>query len=108
MVKVTLGILHVLSDELIGATTDRCLFVLTHAEDFLQQQCDEDISSERTCKSFSRVLSFANSLSITSDEFMDLVNAPEAEGSRSASTYKSLIAQLVRIPASTSKLYSEC
>jgi hypothetical protein len=98
MVKVTLGILHVLSDELIGATTDRCLFVLTHAEDFLQQQCDEQPSAERTCKSFSRVLSFANSVNITSDEFMDLVNAPEAGGGGGASTYKSLIEQLVRDP----------
>lgn len=97
MVKITLGILHVLSDELIGATSDRCLFVLTHAEDFLQP-CGEESREGRSTKSFSRVLSFSASLSITSCEFMDLVNAPGAGGGGGESAYKSLIAQLVCSP----------
>jgi len=78
-VRITIGVLHELEEDLVQAPLEVCLTCLTHMEDFFETSppsaeagsSQELVAAQlRKRKSFKSVLDYANSLDISSDNFM--------------------------------------
>ena len=91
IVRITIGILAVLEQDLLGASLEKCLTVLTHAEDWFENTHDGTAASDlepvfelkvgqeneefqRESKSFAAVLEAAESVQVTSEAFMTFVS----------------------------------
>ena len=97
IVRITIGILAVLQQDLLGASLEKCLTVLTHAEDWfgvrsqdggvvihedeageegaiLEEGGDGGWKRARESKSFAAVMEAADAVEMTSDAFMLLLH----------------------------------
>ncbi|EKX49642.1 hypothetical protein GUITHDRAFT_162060 [Guillardia theta CCMP2712] len=94
-VRITIGVLHELEDDLVQAPLEVCLTCLTHMEDFFETggSQEQDTAQLRRKKSFKSVLDYANSLDISSDHFM---RAVEKDRRASLSSSSKDVRQLLR------------
>ena len=91
IVRITIGVLAVLEHDLLEASLEKCLTVLTHAEDWFENTHDGTAASDlepvselqvgqgneglqRESKSFAAVLEAAESVQVTSEAFMTFVS----------------------------------
>eukprot|EP00293_Proteomonas_sulcata_P011627 CAMPEP_0184305120 /NCGR_PEP_ID=MMETSP1049-20130417/14475_1 /TAXON_ID=77928 /ORGANISM="Proteomonas sulcata, Strain CCMP704" /LENGTH=419 /DNA_ID=CAMNT_0026617117 /DNA_START=185 /DNA_END=1441 /DNA_ORIENTATION=+ len=99
MVKLTLGLLYVLQDQLINANLEICLMCLTHVEDWFDFRPDPSAESfwRPDSKSFWAALEYGNSLEISSAYFMQLVEKPVLKHPQDKSRFSQVLNQLAQL-----------